>query len=350
MVVIVDYKVGNILNVQNALKRVGLEPVMSSNPEEIMSADIVILPGVGAFKDAMDSLRNSGLDEVLKKRASENKMIIGICLGMQLLFDRSFEDGQWEGLGILKGDLERFNLKDKSLKVPHMGWNTLYKNREDDIIKDFKEGDYVYFVHSYYLTNYDEEDLVMYSTYEETVPAIVRKGNVIGMQFHPEKSGAAGAILINNIKSILEELENKGQIKIFPAIDIKNGKCVRLLLGDKDKETVYFENPIEAAKFLKKDGAKRKTPIPSSVNSIADFNNNAEAKSDDVFCPFIVIGSFRIPNGGKLLMNSKLFFNLLSSLKLSPNITLDLLSGNTVLMSSASLGLTRKAVPFSVCP
>lgn len=206
MVVIVDYKVGNIKNVINSFIKLGFDPVVTSDPNTIIKADVVILPGVGAFNDAMRSLRETGIDKAIKYRAENNLTVIGICLGMQVLFDKSYEDGEFEGLGIFKGVFKRFQFDDPLIKVPHMGWNNLFIRRNDPIVSGISETDYVYFVHSYYLCDFDNDDLVAYADYNVTVPAIVRKGNIIGMQFHPEKSSTVGEALLRNFKSIIENV------------------------------------------------------------------------------------------------------------------------------------------------
>lgn len=189
MIAIIDYGVGNLSSIDNALKKLGFDSTVTDDPKEIEKAKGVILPGVGAFKDAMESLRQRGLDNFIVKLANEGKPILGICLGMQVLYEKSYEDGEWEGLGILKGDIVRF--ESESLKVPHMGWNNLIINKDDDIVKYVKEGEYVYFVHSYYASPC-EDHVVAYCDYGVKFPAMVSKGNVYGIQFHPEKSGKTG--------------------------------------------------------------------------------------------------------------------------------------------------------------
>lgn len=205
MVVIVDYKVGNIKNVINSFTKLGFDPIISGDPEVIKNAEVVILPGVGAFNDAMRSLKESGIDKAIKYRADNNKIVIGICLGMQVLFDKSYEDGDFEGLGLLKGVFKRFSFDDPLIKVPHMGWNNLAISKVDPIVSGIGADDFVYFVHSYYLCDYDDDDLIAYADYKVKVPAIVRKGNIIGMQFHPEKSSTVGELLLGNFKKIIED-------------------------------------------------------------------------------------------------------------------------------------------------
>lgn len=196
MVVVIDYKLGNITSVLNGYKRAGVDVTLSNNPQTIKQADVLILPGVGAFKDAMDDLIDSGLDTLIKDHVKQGKLLIGICLGMQLLFETGLEFGKTEGFGFLKGVVRKLNT---TLKIPHMGWNDLTITNQDPIVTNINNGDYVYFIHSF-KADAEEEDIVATTTYGEVIPAIVRKNNVIGMQFHPEKSGLIGLKLLTNIK------------------------------------------------------------------------------------------------------------------------------------------------------
>jgi imidazole glycerol-phosphate synthase subunit HisH len=186
MVVIVDYGVGNIRNVERAFTKLGMDVVVTRDIEKIDQATAIILPGVGAFRDAINNLKKYDLVECLQRNAAKGTWIIGICLGMQLLYDKSFEDGEYEGLGLLRGEIVKFD--DSELKVPHMGWNQLVKRRDDEIGEGLSENDYVYFVHSYYLKNEDPTSILYTSFYGVDVPAIIRKDNIIGMQFHPRKA------------------------------------------------------------------------------------------------------------------------------------------------------------------
>ena len=193
MIAIVDYGVGNLFSLSASLSHLGLESTITRDKKVIDCANSIILPGVGAFGDAADKLRDTGLFSFLQEQAGQGKPFLGICLGMQLLFDRSYEYGVHEGLGLIPGDICLFTEDLKTgLKVPHIGWNSLKLLREDDpLMKYSKTGDYVYFVHSYY-AKFCEESLVAVAEYEVIVPGVVRKNNVWGTQFHPEKSGAAG--------------------------------------------------------------------------------------------------------------------------------------------------------------
>jgi len=202
MIAIVDYDVGNLKNVYTALSDVDLEGKITRNPKVLDDADAIILPGVGAFEDAMIQLQKYDLIASLNKNVQKGKILLGICLGMQVLFDKSYEDGEYTGLGYIPGEIIRF--KDNTLKVPHMGWNNLSININDPIVQNIGQSDYVYFVHSYYAnpTNF-EENVIAYTNYGVKVPAIVRKENVIGMQFHPEKSALVGTQLLKNFKETL---------------------------------------------------------------------------------------------------------------------------------------------------
>ena len=201
MIAIVDYGVGNLSSIDNALKKLGFESVITADPNEIERAQGVILPGVGAFKDAMESLRQMELDKFIIELADKGKPILGICLGMQVLYEKSYEDGAWEGLGILKGDVVKF--ESDTLKIPHMGWNNLIINKQDGIVKYIRAGEYVYFVHSYYASP-GEDHVVAYCDYGVEFPAMVAKGNVYGIQFHPEKSGKTG---LNILKAFGEMIK-----------------------------------------------------------------------------------------------------------------------------------------------
>ncbi|MEW9123587.1 MAG: imidazole glycerol phosphate synthase subunit HisH [Thermotaleaceae bacterium] len=201
MIAIIDYGVGNLKSVYKALNNLGYQAQVVTTNKEIERSHAVILPGVGAFKDAMAQLRSSGLVEGLLKSIEAGKPVLGICLGMQLLYEKSFEDGEWEGLGLLKGEIVRF---DNGLKVPHMGWNQLKKNVEDPIGRGLSNEEYVYFVHSYYLKEKEEKEVVYYCEYGVDFPAVVRKDNIIGMQFHPEKSGKTGIKLLTNFGELIK--------------------------------------------------------------------------------------------------------------------------------------------------
>ena len=201
MIAIVDYGVGNLKSVQNALKSMNIPSVISADGEEISKCRSIIVPGVGAFPDAMENMRGKGLDKVIKAAAKEEKPILGICLGMQLLFEESEEIEKCQGLGLLKGKIKKL---EGSIKIPHMGWNSLSFETYSQLLTGVPENKYVYFVHSYYAEDYEKGIVNAYSMYEKKIPAIVSKGNIFGMQFHPEKSGEFGMKLLKNFVEVVQ--------------------------------------------------------------------------------------------------------------------------------------------------
>ncbi|WP_026395456.1 imidazole glycerol phosphate synthase subunit HisH [Acetobacterium malicum] len=201
MIAIVDYDVGNLKNVYTALGDVGLSGTITRDKKVLDAADAIILPGVGAFSDAMDNLRKFDLIDTLNDNVKKGKILMGICLGMQLLFDKSYEDGEFSGLSYIPGEIVKFNAP--GIKIPHMGWNNLVINRDSPLVKNIGTEDYVYFVHSYYAKPDSFDDVVAYAEYSVKVPAIVQKDNVIGMQFHPEKSSNVGFQLLTNFKEMI---------------------------------------------------------------------------------------------------------------------------------------------------
>ena len=201
MVAIVDYGVGNLFSLQSSFAAIGAEAVVTSDTEVLQAADRIILPGVGAFQDAAEKLRRSGLDTVLKRLAAEGKPLMGICLGMQLLFEKSYEYGCHEGLGLLKGAVRP--IKDvipADYKIPHIGWNPLIFKKPSPLFANIQEGDCVYFVHSFYAADC-EDAVIATAEYGADLTAAVACGNVMGCQFHPEKSGAVG---LNILKAFVE--------------------------------------------------------------------------------------------------------------------------------------------------
>ena len=193
MIAIVDYGVGNLFSLRSSLRALGAETEVTRDAGRLRAAGRIILPGVGAFGDAREKLEGTGLVPVLREEA-ERKPLLGICLGMQLLFDRGFEYGEHPGLGLVPGQVE--SLEDKSLKVPHMGWNSLDVLRDDPLFRYFKSGEYVYYVHSFYARDCDASTLGTSRYGNVAVTGAVRCGNVWGAQFHPEKSGDAGLRLL----------------------------------------------------------------------------------------------------------------------------------------------------------
>ena len=196
MIAILDYGVGNLFSLRSSLSCLGLESKFTADPGELRAADRIILPGVGAFGDAMDKLKDTGLVPLIREE-SQKKPLLGICLGMQLLFDESCEYGRHEGLGFVPGKIASLaeDLEDKRLKVPHIGWNALRIVRDDPLFKYVRDGEYVYYVHSFYGRDCAESTLAT-SEYGLTVTGVVRRGLVWGTQFHPEKSGDTGLRLL----------------------------------------------------------------------------------------------------------------------------------------------------------
>lgn len=192
MIAIVDYGVGNLFSLKSSFSAIGKEAVVTGDPETIRRADRILLPGVGAFADAAEKLRANHLDILMKDMAASGKPLMGICLGMQMLFDKSFEFGQYQGLGLIPGEVRPISdVISPDLKIPHIGWNALHIARSHPILKYTKEGDCVYFVHSYYAANCDDS-IIATSEYSADLTAAVACNNVCGCQFHPEKSGEVG--------------------------------------------------------------------------------------------------------------------------------------------------------------
>ncbi|MBE7084753.1 MAG: imidazole glycerol phosphate synthase subunit HisH [Clostridiales bacterium] len=201
MIAIVDYGVGNLFSLCSSFKKIGAEAVITSQKSVIENADKIILPGVGAFEDAAKKLRESGLGELVKEQAQKGKYMMGICLGMQLLLDKSFEYGEHDGLGLIHGNVTPIKGYVRSdLKVPHIGWNGLHFTKENFLFKYLKEGDHAYFVHSYHAT--DCQDVLATTEYDKALTAAIGKENVLGCQFHPEKSGDVG---LNILRAFVEE-------------------------------------------------------------------------------------------------------------------------------------------------
>ena len=196
MIAIVDYGVGNLFSLKSSLDAIGAESVVTSDPEVLRGADKLLLPGVGAFADAAEKLRDSGLAELIVRLASSGKPLLGICLGMQLLFDRSYEYGQHQGLGLIPGDVRPIrDVIPADYKIPHIGWNALHFRQRNPLFKYVAEGDCVYFVHSFYAAQCDAS-VVATAEYGAELTAAVAKGNVYGCQFHPEKSGNVGLAIL----------------------------------------------------------------------------------------------------------------------------------------------------------
>ena len=200
-IAIIDYGVGNLFSLRSSFAAIGQEAVVTSDVTTLKNASRIILPGVGAFGDAAAKLRACGMADFLKEEAKTGKPIMGICLGMQMLFDKSFEYGEYEGLGLIPGEIRPIaDVIPAGLKIPHIGWNALHLHGECPLFKYIKEGDCVYFVHSFYGANCDES-VIATAEYGAELTAAVARDNVMGCQFHPEKSGPVG---LNILKAFCE--------------------------------------------------------------------------------------------------------------------------------------------------
>lgn len=198
MIAIVDYGMGNLRSVQKAFEYIGYDAAVTDQASSLADASHIVLPGVGAFRDAIAALRQKGLDLTIKREVAKGKPFLGICLGMQMLFDVSYEDGEYEGLGLIGGEVVRF---DTDLKIPHIGWNTLFYNKRTQLFKGITDDNF-YFVHSYHAAKVAKEDVETTCVYGYEFVASVNKDNVWGVQFHPEKSGDTGLKLLKNFGEI----------------------------------------------------------------------------------------------------------------------------------------------------
>lgn len=203
MIVIIDYGMGNLKSVSNALEQIGIEYIVSSDKNEIINADGIILPGVGAFKDAMDNLKKRELVNIIRQKVKMGYPILGICLGMQMLYDEGDEGRVTEGLGLLKGKIKLMNPIEK-VKIPHIGWNRLDIKRNHKILSGLSKEAYVYFVHSYMAIETKAEEVIASSEYGGIeIPALVGRKNVLGAQFHPEKSGYEGLSILKRFGEMI---------------------------------------------------------------------------------------------------------------------------------------------------
>lgn len=201
MIAIIDYGVGNLFSIESSLKVLSIDCIVTNDVEEIVSADRIILPGVGAFRDAQKKLSQSGLDKVIKEEAKKGKPILGICLGMQLLFEKSYEYGEYEGLGLIKGEIRPIaDVIGEGLSIPHIGWNPLIMKKKSPLYKYVNDGECVYFVHSYYAADCSGSVSAV-AHYGCELTASAEEENVYGCQFHPEKSGRTG---LNILKAFSE--------------------------------------------------------------------------------------------------------------------------------------------------
>ena len=205
MIAIIDYGVGNLFSLKSSLASIGADACITGDKTELENAEKIILPGVGAFGDAAKKLNDAQLDSVIVSEAKKGKPIMGICLGMQLLFEKSYEFGCFDGLGLIEGEIRPIDeVIDKNLKIPHIGWNALkFTDKKSKLFKYISDGDFVYFVHSYYAANC-ASSVIAYTEYSASLTAAVECGNVCGCQFHPEKSGKTG---LNILRAFCEKGE-----------------------------------------------------------------------------------------------------------------------------------------------
>lgn len=206
MIAVIDYGMGNLHSVCNALSSLGITYCVSKEAKVLEEADGLILPGVGAFRDCMQNLKNEGLVDVIRTQVQNKKPLLGICLGMQVLFEKGYEVEETAGLGLLKGEVVL--MQDPAVKIPHIGWNRLEHATADDLLP-LQEQPFVYYVHSFYAQNYRTEDLIAYSCYGDLkIPGYVRHENVFGMQYHPEKSGKAGLRMLKRFGDLCKRKEH----------------------------------------------------------------------------------------------------------------------------------------------
>lgn len=205
MVAIIDYGVGNLFSLKSSFSAIGADAVVTSSKSELERAESIILPGVGAFCDAAKKLKDSGLEDTVISLAKSGKPLMGICLGMQLLFEKSYEYGEHRGLGLIKGEIRPIEtVIPKGYKIPHIGWNSLEIRKPTPIFENVKNGEYVYFVHSYYAADC-ENSVTAVSDYGAPLTASVQDGNIFGCQFHPEKSGETGLKILRSFVALGEE-------------------------------------------------------------------------------------------------------------------------------------------------
>ncbi|MCL5074675.1 MAG: imidazole glycerol phosphate synthase subunit HisH [Chloroflexi bacterium] len=207
MIAIIDYGMGNLRSVEKALTCVGGQPFITSRAQDILTAEAFILPGVGAFGEGMENIKRLGLVEPICAVVERGRPLLGICLGMQLLFGESEERGVYRGLGLLEGEVKRFPI---GLKVPHIGWNELRIERQSPLLNGLANGTFVYFVHSYYVVPADASVVVAMTEYGERFVSVVARANIFGVQFHPEKSQQAGLTILHNFVSLASHLIVKG--------------------------------------------------------------------------------------------------------------------------------------------
>ena len=203
MIAVVDYGMGNLRSVSKAIEHVGADVKLTRNPQDLKNAKGIVLPGVGAFKDAVRNLKELGLWEAIVREVEKGKPFLGICLGLQLLFEKSYEFGETEGFGFIEGEVVRFELP-QDYKIPHMGWNQIYKRKESELLRGIKEGEFFYFVHSYYVQPKNKSVVLTETDYGIYFTSAIEKENIFATQFHPEKSQKAGQKLLENFVNIVK--------------------------------------------------------------------------------------------------------------------------------------------------
>ena len=204
MIAIIDYGVGNLFSLQSSFRAIGVAAEVTSDEKKISDADRILLPGVGAFINAAEKLRHTRLDRIVVREAEKGKPLLGICLGMQLLCEKSYEFGECRGLGLLKGDVRYIgDVIEKNLRIPHIGWNALNLTKDSPLFRHVSDGDHVYFVHSYYAANC-KDSVIATADYSVPLTAAVQKKNIFGCQFHPEKSGRVGLEILRAFAELKE--------------------------------------------------------------------------------------------------------------------------------------------------
>ena len=299
MVAIIDYDAGNIKSVEKALLHLGEEVIITRDREQILNSDKVILPGVGAFGDAMEKLRSYGLDKVIYEVVERKIPFLGICLGLQLLFEKSDETPGVKGLGILPGEILRIPDKE-GIKIPHMGWNSVKIKENARIFKDVPQDSYVYFVHSYYLKAGREEDVAATTEYSTLIHAAVEHDNVFACQFHPEKSSEIGLKILKNFCGVIKEIDMFTK-RIIPCLDVNDGRVVK---GVNFVNLIDAGDPVAIAEAYDKAGADELvfldiTASSDARNTVVDMVRKVAEK---VFIPFTVGGGIRTVDDFKAIL------------------------------------------------
>ena len=294
MIAIIDYDAGNLKSVEKALAAVGQESVITRDFQTILSADKVILPGVGAFSDAMHNLKKYDLDQVIREVAEKKIPLLGICLGLQLLFEESEESPGVEGLHLLDGKILRIPDKE-GLKIPHIGWNSLNLQNQGRLFEGIEQQPYVYFVHSYYLKA-AEPDIVKATTeYSTMIDASVEKDNIFACQFHPEKSSTVGLKMLKNFANLMFTK------RIIPCLDVNNGRVVK---GINFVNLRDAGDPVEVAAAYDKAGADEVVFLDITATSDARETvvDMVRKVAEKVFIPFTVGGGIRTVEDFKVLL------------------------------------------------